>query len=563
MEERLKSLGIDIGSSSIKIVEMQSTSKGFQVTQFFEHPLNVAPGVDQELEIIEFLRSFTSSYDPNQTKFILGLRQDRVAIRNKFFPFNDRIKIFKSLPFELEEDLPFSSDNAIFDAKIIRTVGGGAEVLACASPKVHVQNCLQRGQDSGADPDLISSEGTAFANIFEKWNEAPPAILPPPISLDTLDDSDNRPVRHVQLILNIGHMRTLVCAFDGSSMIGVRSILWGGKNIADSISAKYEIPFLEALKELQTKAFILTNKQGATFDQVTFSDTIAKSIREMARDLQLSILELKSEFNAEIDSISLTGGVSLVQNIGPFLTQILEIPVNRISVLDHVPNILFERSDLNGAKAGIALGLAIEGFKKPRNPPINFLRGEFAKQNHQLKMLWEKWGHTAKVVAAALVVLFVYASLRESFSLSLADRTQEALKSQAKSVAGLKGKAASENGIRKYIRENKKHAADLKTLASVANMNSALDVVKKINDASPGKSALTMDVHQLQIEDAQVIMQGYVNSPKELSLLQQSLTNITPDGQVRAQRSTLPDLTNKTAFSFSFNVDRGIQKMTR
>lgn len=555
----MKSLGIDIGSSSIKIVEVQNTSKGFQVTQFVEHPLNIALGADQELEIIEFLRSFISHYDPNQTRFIMGLRQDRVAIRNKFFPFNDRIKISKSLAFELEEDIPFSSDNAIFDAKIIRTVGGGAEVLACAAPKVHVQNCIQRAQDAGIDPFLISAEGTAFANVFEKWNEAPPAQLPPAIPID----EEAKPVRHVQLVLNMGHTRTLVSAFEGNSLIAVRSVLWGGKNIAEAISKKYEIPFLEAMKELQTKAFILTNKQGATFDQVTFSDTIAKSVREMARDLQLSILELKSEFNAQIDMINLNGGVSQIQNLGPFLTQILEVPVNRASSLDLVPNVLFERSVQNGAKAGVALGLAIEGFKKPRNPPINFLRGEFAKENHQMKMFWEKWGHTFKIATAALLVLFVYTSLRESFSLSLADRTQEVLKDQAKAVAGLKGKNASESGIRKYIRENKKRAADLKTLASVATMNSALDIVKKINDATPPKNSVTLDVHQLQVEDTQVTMQGYVSSPQEMSLLQQSLTNITTDGQVKTQRSTLGALPGKTAFSFSFNVDRGIQKVTR
>ncbi|WP_373999421.1 pilus assembly protein PilM [Bdellovibrio bacteriovorus] len=556
----MKSVGIDIGSSSIKIVEMTSSSKGFQVTQFIEHALNIAPGADQELEVIEFLRNFTATYDANQTKFVLALRQDRVAIRNKFFPFNDRIKISKSLAFELEEDLPFSSENAVFDAKIVRTVGGGAEVLACAAPKVHVQNCIQRGQDAGIDPAIVSAEGTALANVFEKWNEAPPALLPPNIALN---DEDNRPVRHVQLILNIGHSRTLVSAFEGNSLIAVRSVLWGGKNIAEAISKKYEIPFLEAIKELQTKAFILTNKQGATFDQVTFSDTIAKSVRELARDLQLSILELKSEFNAQIDSIGLTGGVSQIQNIGPFLTQILEVPVNRTSTLDLIPNVLFERSAYNGAKAGVALGLAIEGFKKPRNPPVNFLRGEFAKENHQMKMFWEKWGHTAKVVAAAVLVLFVYTSLRESFSVSLADRTQEVLKDQAKTVAGLRGRNASESGIRKYIRDNKKRAADLKTLASVANMNSALDVIKKVNDATPAKTAVTLDVQQLSVTDALVQMQGYVNTPQEASLLQQSLTNITSDGQVRTQRSTLKPLNGRTAFSFSFNVDRGIQKVTR
>lgn len=553
-----KSLGIDIGSSSIKIVEMQSTSKGFQVSHFFEHPLSNMLGSDQELEVIEYLRDLTSKYDES-TRFIVALRQDRVAIRHKFFPFNDRIKIFKSLPFELEEDLPLSSDNAIFDAKIIRTVGGGAEVLACAAPKTHVQACIQRAQDSGFEPFLVSLEGTALANVFERWNEAPPAhTVPAPVFEDM-----EKPIRHLQLILNMGHTRTIVSAFEGHSLIGVRSILWGGKNIAEAISKKYEIPYVEALKELQTKAFILTNKQGATFDQVTFSETIGKSVRELARDLQMSILEFKSEFNAQIDSIGMTGGTSQIQNLGPFLTQILESPVNRVSTLDQIPNVMFERSPQVSAKAGVALGLAIEGFKKPRNPPMNFMRGEFARENHQMKMFWEKWGHTCKVATAALAILFVYASLRSDFALSLTERTQEVLKTQAKNVANLKGKNASEAGIKKYIRENKKRASDLKTLASVANMNSAMDILKKVSDATPPKNSVNLDVHSLNVQDSKVTMDGYVNSLQEMNLLQKSLTNITTDGQVKTERSSLGTRPGRTAFSFSFNVDRGIQKVTR
>ncbi len=555
----MKSLGIDIGSSSIKVVEVHSTSKGFSVSQFFEHALSVMPGHDQDLEVIEFLRNLSSKYDHSQTRFILGLRQDRVAIRNKFFPFNDRLKIAKSLPFELEEDLPFSADNAIYDAKIIRTAGPGAEVLACAAPIHHIKNLLNRAQDATIEPFLISTEGTAFANIFERWNE-PPAIM---TSLPAEMDAEAKTLRHVKLVLNIGHTRTLVTAFEGQSLVGVRSLLWGGKNIAEAISKKYEIPFFEALKELQTKAFILTNKQGATFDQVTFSDTISKSVREMTRDLQLSILEMQSEFSARIENVSITGGVSQIQNLGPFLTQILEVPVNKISVLDNVPNILFERTPQNGAKLGVALGLAFEGFKKPRNPPLNFMRGEFAKQNHQLKQFFERWAPTLKVAATALVVLFVYTSLREGFALSLSERSQEALKSQAKAVAGLKGKAASESGIRKYIRDNKKRGADLKTLSSVANMNSALDILKKISEAAPSKSAVTLDIRSLQILEGQVRLQGYLNSPSEIGTLQKSLTNITSDGKVTADRSILPPVAGRTPFAFSFNVDRGIQKVTR
>lgn len=554
----MKSLGIDIGSSSIKVVEMQTTSKGFQITQFFEHALDPNQEGDQELEILEFLRTLSARYDHTQTRFILGLRQDRVAIRNKFFPFNDRIKISKSLAFELEEDLPFSSENAVFDAKIIRTVGGGAEVLACAAPKTQIQTYIQKAQDAGMDPFLITAEGTAFANVYEKWNEAPPARSAP---VSILDEELPKPVRHISLTINIGHTRTIVMAFEGNSLIGVRSILWGGKNIAEAIARKYEIPYLESLKELQTKAFILTNKQGATFDQVTFSDTIAKSVRELSRDLQLSILEFKSEFNAELTSIGLTGGTSQIQNLGPFLTQILEVPVNRVSSLDSVPNITFERSPRNGAILGVAIGLAIEGFKKPRNPPVNFMRGEFAKENHQLKMFWEKWGPTTKMAATALIILIVYGFLREEFALGLADRSLEVLKDQAR-VVGLRGRNASESSIRKYIRDNKRRATDLKTLSSVANMNSALDVLKMVSDAAPARAAISLDVQQFNVQDAQVSIQGYVNSPKEVSLLQQALANIA-EGQVKTGSSSLQTRPGKTAFSFNFNVDRGIQKVTR
>jgi general secretion pathway protein L len=552
----MRSIGIDIGSSSIKVVEVLTTNKGFQVTQCFERTLGLNPAHDQEIEIIEFLREVSAKFDPAQTRYCLSLRQDQVSIRHKLFPFNDRLKIFKSLAFELEEEIPFSSDNSIFDAKIIRTIGNTAEVLACAAPKHHVRTLLQRCADAGIDPTLVSTEGTAFANIYERWNEAPPAHPADP----SLIDPDVKPERTVHLILDMGHTRTMVCAFEDKSLIGVRTILWGAKNIAEAIARKYEIPYLDAMREVQAKAFILTNKQGATFDQITFSETIAKSVREMVRDMQLSILEFKSEFNAIITQIGLTGGSSGIKNLGPFLTQQLEVPVNKTYPLDLIPNVLFEKTGKNDAIYGLALGLAIEGLKKPRNPAVNFLRGEFAKQNNYVRTLWDKWGPTTRVALAVLAVFFVYSFLRESFSLQLSERADEALRLQAKNVAKLSGNKATDSNIKKYIRENKKRAADLKTLASVASMNSAMEILKKINDTTPAKNLLTLDVKHVQVKDAQVSISGYVNSPKEVSVLQTALANLAIDGKVANNPSTMAPLTGKSGFSFNFKIDRGITK---
>lgn len=552
----MKSIGIDIGSSSIKVVEMLVTSKGFQVVQCFERPLTMNPNQDQEIEIIEILREISSRYDASQTRFCLSLRQDQVSVRHKLFPFSDRIKISKSLAYELEEEIPFSSDNSIFDAKVIRTIGPTAEILASAAPKHHVRNLLQRCADSSIDPALISVEGMAFANIYERWNEPPPALPADPL----LSDPDAKVERNINLVLNMGHTRTLICAFEGNSLIAIRTLLWGAKNIAEAVARKYEIPFLDALQELQAKSFILTSKQGATFDQVTFSETIAKSVREMVRDMQLSILELKSEFNAHITQIGITGGASNIKNLGPYLTQQLEVPVNKVYPLDLIPNVLFEKNSRTDSIYGLALGLAIEGLKKPRNPAINFLRGEFAKQNNYARILWNTWGPTVRIATAALVVFFVYSYLREDFSVALVDQAEETLKVQAKNVAKLPTRKASEENVRKFIRENKKRAADLKTLASVASMNSAMDVLKRVNDATPAKNQVTLDVKRVDIKDARVVLEGYVNSPVEVGRLQSSLTSLSTDGKITASKSDLPPQSGKVAFSFNFKVDRGIAK---
>jgi general secretion pathway protein L len=164
------------------------------------------------------------------------------------------------------------------------------------------------------------------------------------------------------------------------------------------------------------------------------------------------------------------------------------------------------------------------------------------------------------MATAVLAIFFVYSMLRESFSMGLMDRAEEALKIQAKNVAKLPEKKATEANIKKYIRENKKRAADLRTLASVASMNSAMEILKKINDATPSKGVVTLDVKKLQVHDNDVSIEGYVTNANELTVLQQALSNLSVEGKIATGNSALKPAVGKKAFSFNFKVDRGITK---
>ncbi|MCB0368800.1 MAG: pilus assembly protein PilM, partial [Bdellovibrionales bacterium] len=238
-----KSIGIDIGSYSIKVVEISSTTKGFQIVQFYTHQLSMKPNTDTHFEVIEFLREVAAKYDPDNTKFIVGLRQDKVAIRAKTFPFADRIKISKTLPLDLEEEIPFNIDNAVFDFKINKIITPSAEILAFVAKKEAIEKTIQLLKDSGVQIDILSTEGSAFSNLVEKWNRP---IVPIPTKEGSLiDDTTQILSKSLNIILNIGHSQTLLTIYDEGKLVGVRNILWGGRIIGEQIAKRFNLPLSE------------------------------------------------------------------------------------------------------------------------------------------------------------------------------------------------------------------------------------------------------------------------------------------------------------------------------
>ncbi|MEQ1723711.1 MAG: pilus assembly protein PilM, partial [Pseudobdellovibrio sp.] len=132
----MRSIGLDIGEYSVKLVELVQNKKNVSINQIQEKQLsqNIS-AVDKELEVIEFVRGFLASGDYNQARWVLAIKQDQATTRYKSFPFSDRIKIQKSLSFEMEEDIPFDTENCVFDAKVVFTQGPTSDVLATAVPK--------------------------------------------------------------------------------------------------------------------------------------------------------------------------------------------------------------------------------------------------------------------------------------------------------------------------------------------------------------------------------------------------------------------------------------------
>lgn len=546
-DQKNQIVGIDIGSYSIKIAELKATAKSYALKNFREIPLSPDPTKDKKIQIIDILRNLTIEYNPEQTKFILGVRQSHVSVRNKQFPFKERFKVLRSIPFELEDEVPLDQDEAVFEAKILSYNNQLTDVLAIACPKVFVQEVVDLAQDCGIELELLSIEGLALSNLFEDWQNAPPNII--------REDPPVPGSRSAEVVLEIGHTSTRVLVFSQNVLLTVRHMDWGVKTVADSIAQRYGLHHIEALKELQTKAYIILQRDSATHEQKLFSDVIQGAVDPFISSLRLLIYEIQTEFSVTFGQGHMLGGGCQIRNLGPYISQGLDIPFNRFSYFDRIPHVEINTSPQIEMTAAVAIGLAIEGLRRPRNPAINLLKDEFAPEQNSFSYFWEAWGTSIKVAAACFVLVWVYGVVRDSTSEGLDNQSYETLREQATKLAGLKGKDASLNKIEAFIREQKAEQKNRKVMEKVLEMNSAMDVLKKISLTSPNKKQLEFEVLRLKIENDLVEIQGLMPSSSSPQSLEETLKSMA----LGRKLETFPSQTatgGKKYFGYRFKTDR-------
>lgn len=557
----MKILGVDIGSFSIKVAEVDVTSKGYTLTQFFEFPLSPDPTKDRNLETIELLRDFSSQYDKATTRWILGVPQHRVSVHQKRFPFRERQKILKSLAFELEDEIPLDIDETIFDAKVVEYVGEMSDVLTIAAPKDVIQEVISLAKDGGFEVDIVSVEGLALANCFEAWNASPPIVSPAvhqPEDLTSTGITTSHPAR---LVLQLGHQHSTLLVYRDQGLVAVRSILWGGAEIATALARAFGIPYFEALKTLQTKSFILTNSAGATKDQLLMSQTIAGIVTGLLSELRLTLLEVRSAFNLEFKEMEILGGVSRIQNLGAYLTQSLEIPVNSSHHLQKQKNTRFELSPHIEAVSGVAIGLAFEGLKRPRNPAINLRKLEFAQENRTFKEFWERWRLPVQVMVASFVIFSIYSFVRDIIAYDLVVAVDERLTQvAAQPPVNLKGSQASQSGVERYIRRQKTIIKNHETLQQLESYTSAMDILARLSKdlpvQRPPQAGQGIEISRLNIDNDDVTIEGRALSPAMLPLIEKALGDIARPKSVVKDPSANVAPGPGSAFAYKMKINR-------
>ena len=542
----MRSVGIDIGRYSIKVVELTVAKGSYHFSGAKIYPLNQNV-VDHEVDIMQTLKQIGTDFKLESARVVTGIPQNFVSMHKVFFPFKERQKILKSLAFEIEDELPFSIDKFIVDAKTIGQVDKTSEVLAIACPKDEIERTIETFNRSGVDPDILSPEFSALANTYQsKWHMSPADLSK---EYDSQQDQEDR------MVVHFGHERTFVGLIRGSKLYWGRAVLWGASHVADRIAKTFQVPLTEAMKMMPEKAFLLMTTAEANEEQKKMSATVAEALEPLIQSLRFTILMAKTDLDCDVRQIELCGGFSETKNLGPYLTQKLEQPCNLLNPLD-----LFDRNKVKSLLAHkqtchIAFGLAIEGLKRPVNPAVNFRMEEFAKKNQSLEKVWDKWGYTLKLAAIAWAIYFIAGFARLWIAEDLDLMADDTFRSQAKKLAQIQNPTRSK--VRKYIKEQNKNVELVKLYDQVDDIVSPMQILHDVSNLLPANDrTVKYDIRHFSVKADVVTIHGVTDDKTMVGKIKRALESMARDKKVQVVPPVIPDEEGRTKFSFRINIKR-------
>ncbi len=540
----IRSIGIDIGAQSVKVAEVVLTKRGLVIDSLDEHMLPLDPQADKELALIEILQKIKQK-NPNPLDVIYStiLPHKKVSYRYKSFPFSDKNKISKVLPFELEEDLPYSLDNVLYDFRIIEYKPNETTTLSAISPISAIQKQLDLFQSLGLQIKHLSTSASCLHSATHDFQEIPHKT--------TLDlQTDELSQKSLTCLLDIGFESSLINLYHNNLWIDSRVIHWGAQFIIQQIAKRYEISFADAFLAFKDKGFVLLQTDESTYEQIVFSETIASALQELVHEIKLVQLDFESLHKGKIITVDIAGGTSHLIHLAPYLTQQLELNVNLLHYLQK-----WNASPLSGNEKSnqmiLALGSAIEALKKPHYSKFEFLKGPFTPRNLALEALMTQVKPSLYWAGACLLALWIWSDLRVDFTNTLLDSSSENLKQAGIVVADLPKKQSNTKAIKKYIKDSKFEIQNKKVLFELAKKPSALEIFKKVNDSLPSRSTFNLEIKELKITGQQVYLKGQSATGLKPEVLKKSLSLLADKMGVVTVKT---ENTNPDYFEFQFNI---------
>jgi type IV pilus assembly protein PilM len=338
-------IGLDIGSSAVKAVELKPAGKGYKVTAFGAEPIPPDSIVDGAIidgaAVADAIRRLLDGRGLKTKDVAASLSGNAVIVKKITLPIMTDAELAESIYWEAEQYIPFDIQDVNLDYQIVDpgdSTRGTMDVLLVAAKKEKIADYTGVIAQAGRSPVVVDVDAFALQNAYEVNYGIQP--------------------RQVVVLLNAGASATNINILTGDQSVFTRDISIGGNAYTEALQRELNLPFQQA-DEL---------KRGvAVYDGVTFEEA-RPVLRAVSENVMLEIQKTFDFFKAtassdRIDRILVSGGASRAEGFSEMLTERFEAPVE---AFDPFKRVAFDPKKAQGATAhavaptaAVAVGLAL------------------------------------------------------------------------------------------------------------------------------------------------------------------------------------------------------------
>ncbi|NLB35347.1 MAG: type IV pilus assembly protein PilM [Elusimicrobia bacterium] len=308
-------IGVDIGSSSVKLLELKATGARINPVSYAEEKISLdielkSPD-ERRQHYVSALKKALARGKFKTKNAAVSLSGNSVIVRFVQFPKMSQEELKKTLQFEAEPHIPFDIADVYLDAQIIGDIEEDGQIqmetILVAAKKELVEYKLDLLEAAGLRPSVVDVDAFAVENAYEALHK----------------DEANQTI----MILNIGASVTNINIIDQGVSKVVRDINIAGNSFTKAINTALQIDLNKA--EALKKKYGLTGKGESDIPkriQQALLSSVGGLISEVDRSLDFFAGQSAGR-GSSVDYILLSGGSSALKGLASLIKKEINLPV--------------------------------------------------------------------------------------------------------------------------------------------------------------------------------------------------------------------------------------------
>ena len=339
-------VGLDIGSSSVKVVQARSSKKGVELLAFGMEPLPPQTIVDgtimNQSAVVEAIKAVYSRLKLRQKEVAIAIAGHSVIIKKIGVPPMSNDELAEQIPWEAEHHIPFAKDDVEIDYHVVneQNAGGQMEILLVAAKKEVVHDYVAVAREASLVPQVVDVAAFAVQNAFEvNYTTAPGETV---------------------VLINIGATISNINIVRDNTSLFTRDVTIGGNAFTEEIQKQLNVAHDEA-EAYKVGGSI--DEHGVVPQEV---ERIMDSVAEvMAGEFQRSLdFFLATSSDANVTKLYLAGGSAKVGSLTRAIEKRSRLPVEILDAWKRVnaePRLDQAFLRAHAPEALVGLGLALRG----------------------------------------------------------------------------------------------------------------------------------------------------------------------------------------------------------